>query len=168
MSLYKRGRIWWVGWQIGGQPIAESTGTADRAEAQEYHDHRRAELWRESRLDQKPLRTWDDACLAWLTEHAYQKRSYTTDLDRLRWLNPQLTGRALDSINTQKITQLRDERAKSVSPATANRHLAVISAVLHHAHGKDWLASVPKIPYYREPPGRIRYLTRDEASRLIA
>lgn len=45
MSLYKRGRIWWVSFTIPSQPkIAESTGTTDKTLAQEYHDRRAALL----------------------------------------------------------------------------------------------------------------------------
>lgn len=168
MSLYKRGRIWWVSWQIDGKPFAETTRTTDRAEAQEYHDQRRAELWRESRLDKKPVRTWDDACLAWLNEHAQHKRSYQDDLLRLRWINPRLSGLKLDSISTGTLTKLRDERIKDVARSTANRYLAIVSAILNHAHAKDWISAVPKVPYNSEPEGRIRYLTRDEAGNLLA
>lgn len=168
MSLYRRGRVWWCAWQVNGARVSETTRTADRDEAQEYHDRRRAEIWRESRLDQKPTQTWDAACLAWLDEHARHKRSYTDDLLRLRWINPRLTGKRLDVINTAALTKLRDERAQGVARSTTNRHLAIVSAVLNHAHGKDWISAVPKIPYFPEPAGRIRFLTRKEANKLLA
>ena len=167
MSLYRRGKIYWCSWEISGERITETTRTADRAEAQEYHDQRRAQLWRERRLDQKQVPTWDTACLAWLDEHACRKRSYADDVLRLRWINPRLTGKKLDTINTGLLTALRDERAKDNAPSTCNKHLAIISAVLHHAHGKDWITAVPKIPYYPQSEGRIRYLTRSEAARLV-
>ena len=168
MSLYKRGKIYWCSWEIGGRRVTETTRTADRTEAQEYHDQRRAELWRERRLDKVEIPTWDTACLAWLDEHACNKRSYADDLSRLRWINPQLTGTKLDKINNALLTALRDECVKDRARSTCNRHLAIISAVLHHAHAKDWIAGLPKIPYFPQPEGRIRFLTRDEAARLIA
>ncbi len=37
MSLYKRGRIWWVSFTVPGRPkIAESTGTTDKVQAQRH------------------------------------------------------------------------------------------------------------------------------------
>ncbi len=171
MSLYKRGNIWWCSWEIDGRPVAETTHTRDQAEAQEYHDQRRAELWRERRLDKIEIPTWDTACLAWLEGHARDKKSYSTDLSRLRWVNPRLTGRKLDKINNALLTEIRDECLKGAEKprarSTCNKHLAVISAVLHYAHTKDWIVGIPNIPYFPEPEGRIRFLTRKEAGRLI-
>lgn len=164
MSLYLRGRIWWCKFSQGGQPLRESTGTSDPREAQEYHDRRRAELWREARLGEKPAVTWDAAALDWWESHACQKRSANDDRLRLRWVTAHLTGKPLQQINTALIGRIRD--AHPASRSTANRHLAVISAVLHHARKRDWLPSVPAIPYAREPQGRIEWLTHDEACAL--
>ncbi len=169
MSLYLRGNIWWCSWQVRGKKIAESTGTVNVQEAQEYHDRRRAELWRESRLDEKPRVTWEEAALAWIEEHACHKRSYDMDLSRLKWLTPLLAGISLDKIGTSAITKLRDKRHKNgVEKSTCNRYLAVVSAILHHAHAKEWVPAVPKIPYFPEPEGRLRFLSADEEKRLLA
>ena len=54
MSLYKRGNIFWCEWEIGGQRVRETTGSSDRKAAQEYHDRRRSDLWRETKLDEAP------------------------------------------------------------------------------------------------------------------
>lgn len=59
-------------------------------------------------------------------------------------------------------------KAKEGSNATKNRHLALVSAVLHYARAKGWLVAVPKIPYLSEPRERIRWITKDQAKRLIA
>jgi integrase len=167
MSLYRRGRIWWCEWRVKGKPVRESTGTDDHYQAQEYHDRRRAEIWRETRLGERPATTWDEATLAWLNEHACHKASYRDDLLRLRWLQPRLTGLSLRDITTDLLIRLRDKKRADTSAATANRHLAIVSAVMHHAHAKDQIVGVPKIPYLKESRGRIRYLTRDEAARLL-
>lgn len=52
MSLYRRkdSPHWWINLAIGGRRIQESTGTADRKKAQEYHDRAAAELWEQSKL----------------------------------------------------------------------------------------------------------------------
>lgn len=168
MSIYKRGRIYWCEWEISGRRVRESSGTPDRQAAQEYHDQRRAELWRQDKLGEVRLR-WDDAALAWWKEHAQHKRSAEDDRLRLRWVTPHLKGRYIDQIGTAALTELRDKkRAEGVTASTANRHLAVVSAVLNYAHAREWLKAVPKIPYLKEPPGRLEWLTRDEVCRLIA
>ena len=52
MSLFKRkdSPYWWVKFSHDGRRIQQSTGTSDRAKAQEYHDKLKASLWDEARL----------------------------------------------------------------------------------------------------------------------
>ena len=168
MALTRRGRIWWCEWERKGERIRESTGTDDRHEAQEYHDRRRSELWRESRFGERPAVAWEEAALAWIDEHARHKTSFVTDVLRMRWLHPRLNGTLVQDITTDLMIRLRDEKRDETSAATANRHLAIISAILHHAHAKGLIPGVPKVPYLRETKGRIRYITREQATALIA
>ena len=130
MALYLRGTTWWCRWTVGGQTLRESSGSANRREAQEYHDRRRADLWRSERLGEHRV-SWDQAALAWVEEHARHKRSYGNDLLKLRWLTPRLTGRAITDITPELMMQLREAKiAEGWTGATANRHLATVSAVL--------------------------------------
>ena len=167
MSLYQRGRIWWCEWDIGGERVRETTRTADRQAAQEFHDRRRAELWRQTQLGETRVSTWDEAALSWV-EHAQHKKSYETDRQRLIWLTRRLTGKPLTIITTETLLALRKELLKDRASATANRHMAVVSAILNYAHAKALITSVPKIPYLPEPRERFRWLTRDQALALIA
>ncbi len=58
MSLYKRGGTWWLEF-IGpdGRRVRETTGAEDKVLAQEYHDHRKVELWRVYRLGERERHT---------------------------------------------------------------------------------------------------------------
>jgi len=170
MSLRKRGKIWHCEWQIGGQRVAETTGTTDRDAAQEYHDRRRAEIWRQSKLGDTRVITWDEAALAWVDEHAIHKRSFETDRQRLGWLTEQLTGLPITAITTDAMLSIRKAQIKKGnSPATANRYLAVISAVIHYAHDKGHLSGVPSIPYLQETSKDFfLWITREQARALIS
>ena len=168
MGLYKRGAIYWCEWQIGGQRVRETTGTSRKEEAKEYHDRRRAELWRAAKLGERPAITWDEALQAWLTEHACHKATYADDLWRLRWIQPRLTGQRIDAISTSSLIELREAKRAESSVATANRHLAIISAVLHHAHAKGEINGVPKIPYQAERREHFRFLSHEQAEALLA
>jgi len=168
MAIYRRGTVWWCEWRIGGARTRESAGTADRAAAQEYHDRRRAELWRESRLGERPPATWDEAALAWLTEHSAHKRSHADDLLILRWLTGRLSGKTLPELTTAVMVGLRDAKvAEGCAPATANRHLAVVSAVMNH-HARTVPAVVPTVPYLQEGRHAWRWITREQARALLA
>lgn len=168
MSLYKRGNTYWCEWKIGKERIRETTGTSDKEAAQEYHDRRRAEIWREDKLGDIRISTWDEAVLEWVEEHAIHKTSYETDRVRLLWLNKRLSDKSIDKITTDDLLKLRKELMKTRAASTANRFLAIVSAVLNYAHAKGKLAGVPKIPYLTEKNKRFIWLTREQATRFIA
>ncbi len=103
-------------------------------------------------------------------EHATHKRSYATDLDHLAWLTVRLKGRELPSITTDALLKLRNEQIKQGNmPATANRYLATVSAVISYAHAKGLVAGVPKIPYLPEDSKDFfLWITREQAAALLA
>jgi len=56
-----------------------------------------------------------------------------------------------------------------VSNATVDRTLAVVHSTLRRAERVwEWLDRAPTIPLLPEPEQRARWLTREEADRLIA
>jgi integrase len=133
--------------------------------------------------------TWDQAALAWLEDH--QHRRSIEEIKRvLRWLTQHLRGKPLADITDGVIRQLARARredavnrraiaravaadkpapaAKPASGATVNRHLAQLSAVLHYAHRRGWLATVPPIAKAAEPAKRVAWLTREQADALLA
>ena len=169
MSLIKRGRIWQCEWKVGGKRIRETTGTADAEAAQEYHDRRRAELWRESRLGDTRVITWDEAALQWVDEHAESKRSYESDRLRLIWLSKELSGKTLTEIDSISLIAMRKNLMVSRKASTANRFLAIVSAVMNYAKDKGQVVGVPTIPYLSEDSGDFfLWATREQAQKLIA
>lgn len=60
-------------------------------------------------------------------------------------------------------------KEKESSPARANRYLALIRAILRRAAREwEWIDGAPAIKLYPEPKRRVRWITREEAERLIA
>jgi len=168
MSLYKRGRIYWCKWTIRKTEIRETTGTADHQAAQEYHDRRRAEIWREQKLGDVRIASWEEAALQWVEEHAIHKASYETDRVRLIWLNERLADKPITHITTDALLAIRKELMQTRAASTANRFLAIVSAVLNYAHAKGLLAGVPKIPYLPENNDRFLWISRAQADRFTA
>ena len=136
--------------------------------AQEYHDRLKAELWRVRKLGEKPIRFWEEATLRWIRETPH-KASHTDDKAHLRWLDKHLRGVKLDTINREVIERVINRRkADGVSNATVNRTLEVLRAILRKAANEwDWLDKAPAIRMLPEPKRRIRWITREEAERLI-
>ncbi|MEO8444768.1 MAG: tyrosine-type recombinase/integrase, partial [Gammaproteobacteria bacterium] len=145
-----------------------STGTPDRTQAREFHDKLKASLWEQARLGVKPSHTWNEAVVRYLAE---SKRKTCTPSQRahLRWLHAHLDGLELERIDRTKVDELRQRKlADGVSPTTVNRQLEPVRAILRKAAGDwEWLTRAPTVRMLPEPKRRIRWLSREEAGRLI-
>lgn len=170
MSLYRRSNVWWVRFTTpGGRRVRRSTGTADKKAAQEFQDRLKAEFWKVQKLGEKPKRLWEEAVVRWIKEKAH-KATIDADKMHLRWLDQYLRGKELSSINRDLIDRLIEaRRAEDVSNATVNRFLQVLRAVLRKAEREwEWIDKAPVIRLLPEPKRRVRWLSRDEADRLLA
>ena len=170
MSLRKRGSVWWLDMLAPrGERVRRSTGTEHKALAQELHDKLKAELWRVARLGERPSRTWNDAAVRWLKESSHKA---TLDMDKahLRWLHRFLDGRELEAISRSLVDRITAERAaEGVSNATVNRTLEVLRAILRKCVNEwEWLDKAPRVRMLKEPTRRIRFITREEARRLLS
>ncbi|EMN3919397.1 site-specific integrase [Citrobacter farmeri] len=195
MSIFRRGEIWYASYSLpGGKRIKESLGTADKRQAQELHDKRKAELWRVDRLGYFPDVTFEEACLRWIEEKS-DKKSLDTDKGRMGFWLEQFEGVRLKDITEARIYSAvsrmhnrshleiwkakvaaarkkgnpdPDYVAKPVTTSTKAKHLALMKAILRAAE-RDWKwlekAPVIKIPAVRNK--RVRWLEKDEAKRLI-
>ncbi|NND82218.1 MAG: site-specific integrase [Gammaproteobacteria bacterium] len=166
--LYKRNRTWWVRFTTPkGQLIRRSTGTTKKIEAQQFLDELKASFWKVEKLGRCPAYIWEDAVVKWLKEN---ETKASVDIDRriLRWLDPYLRGIQLTDISRELIEQIAETKAKETSPSTANRHLALVRAILRRAtHEWEWLEKSPKVRMFRTSNRRIRWITRKEAKRLL-
>lgn len=171
MSLFKRGNTWWVRFSTpGGQQIRKSAKTANRQLAQEYHDRLKASYWRVSKLGDKPRRTWEEAVERWLEEKQGEKVTLDDDVGHLRRAHSHLYGRYLDEINRDVLDNLTQSRlSDGVSNATVNRMLEVVRAILNRAEREwEWLERAPHVRMMPVAKRRIRWLTREEADRLLS
>ena len=148
-----------------GQRIFQSARTASKREAQEYEAQLKSRLWRETQLGETQA-TWREAVVSWLNSTNHRDREGVEQ--KLRWLDPHLGHLSLRQITGATLHSIREARlSDGAGPATINRYLAVVSAVLRHAKTREWLSSVPPIPRMEEPKGKLRFLTHDEARRLV-
>lgn len=171
MSLFKRkdSPYWWIKISCSGRPLQQSTGTSDRAKAQEYHDKLKSSLWDQARLGVKPSYTWNDAVVRFLTETSH-KASQVSDKIHLRWLDKFLNGVELSSIKRDLLDKIMAARiADGVTSSSVNRVMEVVRAILRKAANEwEWLDRAPSFRMLPEPTRRIRFLTQNEAERLIA
>ena len=144
MSLRKRGEIWWIDVVApNGERIRRSTRTANKAQAQEYHDRLKVELWRLDKLEEKPKRTWNEAVVRWLKEQSH-KATAKEDVSKLRWLDTYFRDKELTAINRAMIDRITEAKlAEGCSNATVNRVLALLRAILRECMNDcEWLDQI--------------------------
>ncbi|CAK0745058.1 Prophage integrase IntD [Gammaproteobacteria bacterium] len=119
-------------------------------------------------MGDKPRRTWQEAVVRWI-EETNHKRSHKDDLWQLRWLDKHLRDKHLDEINIDIVDKLAKIRRKEVeSVAAVNRTMAVLRAILRRAERRwEWLDKAPAVRMLPEPKRRVRWLTHEEADRLL-
>lgn len=168
MSLYKRGEYWWIGFTASnGERIRKSAGTGDRSKAQEYHDRLKARYWEAQKLGVRPDRSWQEAVVRWLREKAY-KASIKEDKGMLCWLHRYLGHLNLSQITRDVIDTIAEEKAKEASPVTSNHYLGLIRSILRRARDEwEWVDKIPKVRLYKVVNKRIRWITREQAGRLL-
>lgn len=169
MSLYKRGGTWWIDFATpSGERVRCSARTRDKAQAQEYHDRLRADAWRVKQLGEKQQHTWDEAALRWLRETEH-KASHSQDVRQVGWFQQFFRGRYLSEITRDMIAEVAEIKRKESSASTANRYLAMLRAILRRAAlDWEWIERHPHIRLYPEPKRRVRWLSPEQAQRLLA
>lgn len=165
MALKLRGDTYWIDVQINGSRIRESLKTTDKRLAQQAYDVRRAELWKERVVKEKPKKTFAQACARWLEEKGH-KRSIGDDKSKIEALKPKLGSRQLAELDRDMIEAALPT---DVKPATRNRYRALVRAILRAAEREwSWLDRAPALRTEAEPRRRVAFLTQQQATDLIA
>ena len=168
MALKKRNGVWWVDITHEGERIRRSTKTDVKADAQRFHDKFKHELWEQSQLKTIPKKTWQEAVIRWLDESSH-KRSLFADKSHLKWIAIFWEKISLADITQDTVEMLAKEKeATDVAPASVNRMLEIIRAILKRAQQEwGWLHSVPSIRMRKEENRRIRWINYKEVERLL-
>ena len=171
-GLHRRqnSRYWWFDVVLpDGRRIRQSSRTENRAEAEAFLVKLKADAYRDSHLGIKQKRTWQEAVVRYLAVKA-TIRSAENYRGICRRLDTYLGRLTLDQINADVIWNLCErEQKRGRRPATINRYLAQIRALLRMAYFDwQWLDRIPRVRLLPGEVERDRWLTKDEAQRLIA
>lgn len=171
MAIYKQEKsgVWYIDFtSANGKRIRQSAGTKNKQQAQELHDQLKAQAWRVKNVGEKPRYSWQQAVVRYLTENANQKSLESTKT-ALRYLDTKLNGFNLCDITKTVIDNIRlHKKSTGVKAGTVNRQMTVLRAILNAAQEWGWLESAPKVKMLADDSARVRFLTHDEAARLLA
>jgi integrase len=171
-GIYRRrdSRFWWIDVALpSGKRVCLSTRTESRDEAEALLARLKVDAFRETAFGLKPRRTWQEAVVRYLTLKASLRS--IEDVRRIfRKLDPYLGTRDLNEIDGDLVWKVvQGELAKGNKPATVNRYLATMRALLRVARDEwQWIDRFPKIRLLPGEVERDRWLTKEEAQRLIA
>jgi len=170
MSLYQRKNspYLWCKFTVKGKLIQQSTGAVTRKEAKEFEARLKVELMDKAEQVLKPVHTWNDA-----VEKYYAERLVAVapepDRSSLKWLHPHLSGVDIATMNREFLSRVGDKKlAEGVKPSTVNRVMKLVRAVLHQAVIWEWLDKAPKVRMFPSAEVNLRFITRDEADKLVA
>lgn len=168
MPLYRqpKSKHWYVRFSVGGVKVRRSTGTTEKAAAEEFEAKLRGDLWRQKKLGERPRYLWKHAVEQW---HARAKgRDKERDHERLKWFAQYLDTTFLDEITPELIAKLRSVRTAEASESTANRYMALLRMILRKAQREwDWIDRVPAVPMVSAELLEPRFLTRTQSAALL-
>lgn len=153
---------WYIRGSVRGIRVDESTGCSDRRAAEDVRIKREGEVLTQSIHGDPAVRTFADAALSYMA--AGGERQHIDPL--LEHFGPKML---LAHIGQAEIEIAARKLHPKAAAATQNRKVYTpISAILHHAARMKWCAK----PVISRPKGhdreRVRWVTYEEAERLIA
>lgn len=173
MALWKRGKrgIYWARFQYGGKNYLKSTGTTDPKQAAIFERDLRNKIALNQTPDLKPKKI---PVLSQAINQTYEERwQYNKDgaksKRRAIMVQTIIGDLPINNIDRSSIHKVITYfKATGRSHALTNRHLEVLSVILHLARDQwEVLNRIPKIELLKTPPGRIKVLSIEEEESLI-
>jgi hypothetical protein len=150
---------WVIRGTLRGVRVEESTGTGNRTAAEEIRAKREAEILKASIYGRAATASFAEAALSYLQQGG--SRKFLQPVIQYFKTTP------LAKIDQDAIEEGAGKLFPNASPATRNRNFYTPTlAVLHHAARKK-LCARPIVKRPKPSKARVRWLTIEEADRLI-
>jgi integrase len=158
----KRSGVYTIQWMDAGQRRTRSTGTRDIGAAQQALGRFLAELGKpapKGHTVATVLEAWRD----------HRPRIASRQVaSKCRQLIAAIGDRPAESIDGPAMrAYVRDAQARGLGSGTIGEHTKTLRAALNWAHAEGLIPAPAKFPRRAPSPPRDRWLTRDEADRLL-
>ena len=181
MALFKRknSNHWQMCFSVNGKTIRKSTKTANKKVAQRIFEKAKVEA-AEGKYFQnsRSKMPFDQLVNEFLEKHSkVEKASYKSDISKAKALTRFFKQKPIGKITAYDIKSWRkwrkDQntvRGKQITKAAVNRELSLMKTMFNLAVDWEWLEVNPaaKVKNLKGENQRLRFLNRDEVSRLIA
>jgi len=170
---------WIIDYRLPNGKRCQETIGPNRKLAETVYYKRKVEIAEGKYLDvvKKEKIRFDEFAEEYLNLHAKQhKKSWETDFHIIKNLNRHFGNKYLFAITTKDIEQFKADRLKDtvagkpISPSTVNRQMDVLSCIFNKAVAWKKLQSSPMktIQDLKVPPGRLRFLEKEEIVKLLS
>lgn len=174
MRLFKRNGYWYVdirGYGIKRQRLRLSKW---KRVAQEIADDIEAKIVRQEWLgtvnSKITFKEFSQKYLSTYASTSLRPPSYNRYQDIInRILIPHFGDKKLSEIRPEDVEAFRSHRLKEVSPSTVNREFTRLRSIFYKAVEWGYLRHYPfkTVKEYKEPPGKVRFITPEEYERLL-
>ncbi len=166
MSRLKQvGGIWYVTYTQDGRSKRRSTRTDDKVKALQFKA-----VW-DAYLAEPPTEN-QQTIGALLDEYLKDRKGNVSSYDTLKYATAKLKP-YFGAVQPQHLTQtmgngyIKQMRKAGQSDGTTRRELGVLRAALEFGRRNKWFAAAPHIPMPPMPQPKERWLTKDEAAKLL-
>lgn len=174
MGVYKQKKSskWYIDYYLpGGKRVREVTGSSKKL-AEKLLARRKAEIlerkYNVNRPDPIRFSELTDEFLEYC-KASKKPNTYLFHKTNPKNLNLTFKDRFVDEITAYEIEQYKVKGVAGVSPSTVNRELATLNHMFELARewGKIVVNPVKDVKKLKEPPGKVRYLSKKEIKSLV-
>ncbi|KGQ30008.1 MULTISPECIES: tyrosine-type recombinase/integrase [Gallibacterium] len=171
MPIRKRGNVYYIDiYTPSGERVRRTIKTTVKKEAQQYHDQLKSQLWKIDKLDQKPEYLFENALVLFLKDAEGKEDTATKKRHAIYYRNI-FAGRKLSSLTSDEILDAIPEnhmtKGTPLTNSTKNKYRTSIMRILKLAYQSGYIDKMPYIPKKKEPPIRVRWITKEQAKQLI-
>ncbi len=176
-GIYKRGNVWWLMYVTEtGKVIRRTSGTTDYREAESMliasqkavRDGKHCDT---VKITNSTLHELKDKYLEWMRG---QHKSADTKEYRIDDIVSHFGDIPLKRFNTQMVEQYQTKlKTRKLKDSSVNKNVSILKAMIKKA--VDWemtaeetLKRVRKAKNFKEPKGRVRFLSLEEAKNLVS
>ena len=170
MSVFKKGKNWYIDYYVNGRRKREKVGPSKR-QAVTVLQKRKIQIAEGKFLDIEKHQKikFEEMGKLFLENYSKpNKRSWRRDEEIVGHLTDFFRGRHLHEIGPLDIEKYKRKRREEVSPATVNRELSGLRNIYNRAI--EWAMAaknpVKLVKFFREDEGRLRFLEKEEIKKL--
>jgi len=172
MRIYQRRKVWYIDYTFQNKRFRKRVGHSRRMAELALKDIDVKIAKREHLgIQEEKKIVFEDYAVKYLEYAKVNKSQKTLILNEgnIKAMAPLFKGKYISEITPQDIERYKAERSLNVKPATVNRDLSCLKHMFNKAIQWGYAQANPMkaVNLLKEPPGRLRYLSKEEALRLL-